>query len=99
MSLETRGEKIFYRAFIPVVSVIIGALATVVFSGSACQLGSETDFISILSSQELGGPEKLKALEIYKEVTDRPWGILRSLVSSLLFVIGAGTAYWAFNRN
>jgi hypothetical protein len=89
MSLETRKEKIIFLALVPVIAAVCGALATAIFTNTSCQLGPGTDFVTVLSNQALTGDQKLKALEIYQTVTDRPWGLVRSLLSILAVVTGA----------
>ena len=98
MSLESRKEKLFYRAFVPIGAGVIGALAAVVFSGDSCQLGPGTDFLTILRDSGLSGPEKMKALELYSQITDRPWGIVRTLMTILVFTVSAWIGYTSFGR-
>lgn len=97
MALETTREKIIYGALVPLSASVLTALATVVFTGDACQLAPGTDFLTILQNQRLSGPEKMKALELYTSVTDRPWSVVRSLTSMTTILVGAWVAMWAFN--
>jgi hypothetical protein len=51
--------------------------------------------MTVLGDTKLTGPEKLKALEVYREVTDRPWAIMRTLMTALMVLLG-GTL-WAIS--
>jgi hypothetical protein len=87
MSLESRREKIVFFGIVPVAAAICGSLITVLFTNSSCQLGPGTDFVSVLGSSGLTGDQKLKALEIYQNVTERPWNVVKSLVMILMLCL------------
>jgi ABC-type uncharacterized transport system permease subunit len=93
MSLESRRERLIYQGAIPVVAAIAGAMAATWFQSASIDQAQLHDVVALLQDPKLTSAQKLQALEIYKEITDRPWGIIRSLTSTLttaaIFVLTA----------
>jgi hypothetical protein len=93
MSLGTRKEKIVFLGLVPILAAVGGALATVLLSGDSCRLGPGTDFMTVLRDSSLTGPEKIKALEVYRDVTGRPWAVISALIS--VGAVSIGIFAWA----
>ncbi|HMG46806.1 MAG TPA: hypothetical protein VK614_05045 [Allosphingosinicella sp.] len=87
MSLETRKEKFLYQVVVPVIGAILGAIAATWFQSASIDKAQLQDVIHLLRDPLLTAPQKLQALEVYKEITDRPWSIIRSLVTTLTMTI------------
>ena len=87
MSLETRKEKIFYQVIVPIVGAVLGAITATWFQSASIDRAQLQDVIQLLRDPSLTAPQKLQALELYKEITDRPWSIIRSLVSMLTMTV------------
>ena len=87
MTIETRREKLLFYGVVPVMAAVAGALAASYATGSACP-APPPDLTSIISDATLSGPEKLKALEIYEKISDRPWDIARSFMSAFFICLG-----------
>lgn len=87
MAFETKRERLIYFGFVPIIAACAGALATALFSGQACSPGSET-LVTIMTNSSLSGPEKLKALQIYQDLADKPWALVRSLTMLLYAALG-----------
>ena len=89
MSIETRRERIIYFALVPLIAAVLGALATAIFTGQGCAIDTPNSVVDILGSSGLSSAEKMKALEVYREVSDRPWSLVRSLTTLLFVLLGA----------
>jgi hypothetical protein len=87
MAIETRREKIIFLGIVPVLGAAAGAIVARLLQGSSCP--NSLDLVAIMKSANLSGPEKLKALEIYQEVADRPWSAFSTFLSLLFFVAGS----------
>lgn len=96
MKFETRKERIILLGIIPIAAAVRGSAATVFFGGSSCQLGPGTDFMSVLQTSGMSGEEKMKVLELYRDVSDRPWSLMRSLVGIL--AVSCGMLVWALSE-
>jgi hypothetical protein len=87
MTIETRREKLLFYGVVPILAAVAGALAVTYATGSACP-APPADLTSIIRDTSLSGPEKLKALEIYEKISDRPWDIARSFMSLFFIALG-----------
>jgi hypothetical protein len=88
MSLETRRERVIYLGVVPVVGAILGAVATSIFQIAT---GPGADFptaIEVMKDASLSSADKLEVLKMIKEVSDRPWSVIRTLLTSLTFLVG-----------
>jgi hypothetical protein len=88
MTLESRREKVIYLGLVPVVAAILGSLATAIFQIAATPSSEFPTAIEILKDPLLGNAEKVKLLEMVKEIGDRPWSVIRTLTTSLTFIVG-----------
>lgn len=85
---ESRRDKILYLGIVPIAAAMAGAFVSNVLGSGVCGPGSDLDVASILQSSNLSGPDKLKALEIYREISGRPWNFLDTLGVALVFALG-----------
>jgi hypothetical protein len=103
MGIETRRDKLIYHGFIPVLGAILGAIAATWFQSANLDNSQLHYVVTLLKDPALSAQEKLQALEIYKEITDRPWSVIRSIVTffgiSLGSLIGAMTVGGFFSRS
>ena len=88
MAIETKKEKILYYAVMPIVAASAGAFVTSLIQGQSCLPSGGADLVAILKDTTMSGAQKLKALELYKEITGRPWSLV-STISGSLMGIGA----------
>jgi hypothetical protein len=92
MALETTKEKLIWQGLVPIVGAVIGAIVATWFQAATIDKAQLADVVALLKDPSLTGPQKISALEIYKEITDRPWSVLRSLVS-VGTVLGAAIGF------
>ena len=94
MAIEGRRDAIIYKIVVPVVGAIAGAIVATWLGAANADNAQLSDVVSLLKDPSLSAQQKLQALEIYKDITDRPWSVIRSLVTTLTVVGGAiGMAY------
>ena len=102
MSIESRKERILYQAVVPIAAAILGAIAATWFQSAIIDKTQLADIVHLLKDPQLTAQQKLQGLNIYKEITDRPWSVIRSLVSylglSVSMGIGAAVAGGWFQR-
>ena len=106
LTKEEKREAFLYKILVPIVGAILAAMVgTVVliwFRSANMDNAQLKDVMVLIKDPQLNASQKLQALSIYKEITDRPWSILRSLLMFLGFsissVIGALTVGGFFNR-
>jgi ABC-type uncharacterized transport system permease subunit len=96
VALESPTEKIIYGLVVPILAAVIGALVATWFGAASVDHAQVQDVVGLLKDPNLSGPQKLKALEIYKEITDRPWGLARTLVTTATIIAAAIGFAWAF---
>jgi len=93
MSLETRKDKLIYGIAVPIIGAILGAIVATWIQASTIDKAQLADVVSLLKDPQLTAQQKIQALQMYREITDRPWGIIRSLTSMLtsaaMFAVGA----------
>lgn len=96
MSLESKRERFVYQGLIPVIAAIVGAIAATWVQSANIDQAQLSDVVSMLKDPALSADQKLQALNLYKEITDRPWAILRSLTTmltmSVSIAVGAAVA-------
>ena len=94
MSLETKRERLIYQGAISVIAAIAGALAATWFQSANVDQAQLADIVKLISDPKLTAEQKIQALSLYKEITDRPWLIMRNLATTLGFAImwGIGAA-------
>ena len=88
MSIETKREKLIYYGAVPIIAAAIGATVTAWMQAYAFDQSQSLDVAAILADKTLTGKEKLQALQIYSNMTDRPWAIARSLTNFLFVALG-----------
>ena len=88
MALESRREKIIYYGVVPVVGAVLGAIAASIYAGMAADQSQLMELRAIIQDSSMTGAQKLQALEMYREMTDRPWSVVRSLVGILAVSVG-----------
>ncbi len=103
MALETAKERVIYQGIVPIIAAIIGAFAATWFQSFTVDQAQIADVVSLLKDPELKPDQKLQALKLYEQITDRPWSIIRSLTTTLTVAItmalGAMVAGGFFNKN
>ena len=82
MAIEGRRDTIIYKIIVPVAGAVAGALAASWFRAASIDNAQLSDVIALIKDPVLSASQKLQALNIYKEITDRPWAIVRSLTSA-----------------
>jgi hypothetical protein len=91
---ESRRSRIFFRAVVPITAAVIGglvgAIATAWVQAGNSDAAQMDAVVALLKDVSLTPQQKLQALEAYKEISDRPWGIIRSLTSSLTSAVAIG---------
>lgn len=99
MSIETNREKLLFYAVVPIIAAAAGAFVTSMIQGQTCLPEGGADLLAILKDGTMTGEQKLKALEVYKEVTGRPWSLIGSVSASIFAIGGFMAAYLATRRN
>lgn len=102
MRLETKRQRLLYQGLVPIAAAIIGAISATWFQSTSIDQAQLNDVISLIGDPKLSSEQKLQALELYREITDRPWAIIRSLVTAftmtLSVVVGALVFGGYFNK-
>ena len=102
MADENPRQRFVTLWVVPIVTAIIGGVAGSLFQATSFDNAQISDIVSVLKDPALLAEQKLKALEIYQQITDRPWSILRSIMTylgvALGSVIGALTVGGFFQR-
>jgi hypothetical protein len=88
VAIESTREKLIFYALVPIVAAAAGALVTNLIQGQQCLPASGDDLITILKDQSMTAPQKLQALEVYKEVTGRPWSVVATISGSIMAIGG-----------
>ncbi|MCH4894140.1 hypothetical protein GO308_13535 [Sphingomonas sp. SFZ2018-12] len=88
MSIETTREKILYLAIVPIVAAAAGAFITSLIQGQTCLPAAGADLLTILKDRSLNGEQKLQALELYSQITGRPWTIVSSVTGTITGIGG-----------
>ena len=103
MAIDSRRDRVIFHGIVPVLGAILGAIAATWFQSSNLDHAQLDDVMKLIKDQSLSPQQKLQALEIYKEITDRPWSLIRSVVSyfgiALGSIIGALTVGGFFSRH
>ena len=71
------------KLIIPVMAAIIGAIAASWFQASALDHAQLKGVVALIKDPAMSADQKIKALDIYREITDRPWSLIRTLVTSV----------------
>jgi hypothetical protein len=103
---ESQRSRVFFQAIVPISAAVIGglvgAIATTWVQAGNSDAAQMDTVVALLKDVSLTSQQKLQALETYKEISDRPWAIIRSLTSSLTsavaIAIGAMIAGGVFFR-
>ena len=85
--LQPTREKLLYQVMVPVVAALLGVIAGAIFQLFTLDKAQPVDVMSLLKDPAFSPAQKLQALNAYKEITDRPWAIIRSLVGIFTFVV------------
>jgi hypothetical protein len=96
MAIEGRRDTVIYKVIVPISGAVLGAVIATWIRSASIDNAQLKDILIMIQDSSLTGSQKLQALQLYREITDRPWSILRSLVSSLTVVAGMIGAAWAF---
>ena len=81
MAIEGRQDTIIYKVLVPIAGAVAGALAATWFGAASIDNSQLLDVITLIKDPALSAAQKLQALNTYKEITDRPWAIVRQLTS------------------
>ncbi len=84
---ETGKQRLFWQGVVPIVGAIIGAVCATWFQATTIDQAQLSDVVALLKEPQLNAQQKIQALEIYKEISDRPWSIVRSLVSTFTMAV------------
>jgi hypothetical protein len=87
MALESSKERLFWQGVVPIVGAVIGAVCATWFQASTIDQAQLSDVIALLKDPQLSAQQKIQALEIYKEISDRPWSVVRSLVNTFTLTV------------
>jgi hypothetical protein len=87
MALESRRDKLIYGGFVPIIGAVAGAIAATWFQTASLDQAQLDDVITLLKDPSLTAQQKLQALEIYREITDRPWELIRSLTTTFTMTV------------
>ena len=71
------------KVLVPIIGSVVGAIAATWFQASALDQAQLADVVELLKDPAMDATQKVKALEIYQNITDRPWSLMRSLITSL----------------
>ncbi|WP_143051844.1 hypothetical protein [Sphingomonas palmae] len=85
--LESKRDKILYQVVVPVATALLGAAAGAVFQAVTLDKAQISDVIALLKDPALTAAQKLQALAVYKEITDRPWAIIRTFSGAITFAV------------
>jgi hypothetical protein len=89
MTEDTRGQRIVKTWAIPIVTAIIGGVAGSFVQATSFDSANISDIVAVMKDPALTADQKMQALQIYEKITDRPWNIIRSLVTYLGVAVGA----------
>ena len=81
MADESRRQNLIKHWVVPIAAAVIGGIAGSFVQATIFDSAQLSDIISVLKDPALAADQKIRALEIYEEITDRPWSIIRSLVT------------------
>jgi uncharacterized membrane protein len=95
MALNTTREKLIWQGVVPIVGAIVGAVVATWFQASTIDKAQLADIIVLLKDPQLTAQQKIQALEIYREITDRPWSLVKGLASSLLGILAVSVGLFA----
>jgi hypothetical protein len=102
MALETFKERAIWQGAVPIFGAIVGAVVATWFQASTIDKAQLSDVVALLKDPQLTAQQKLQALEIYREISDRPWSVIRSLLAyggvALGSIIGALTVGGFFQK-
>lgn len=87
MALDTRAERVVYQGLIPVLGAVLGAIAATWYQSASMDSAQIGDITALLRDPQLNSQQKIQALEMYKEITDRPWYVIRSLTTSFTICV------------
>ena len=87
MAIESKREKIVYYGVFPIAAAIVGALATAIFQAANAPDFHLPNAMAVIKDTSLTSAEKIKLIEMIKDVGDRPWSVIRSLATSFTFLV------------
>jgi hypothetical protein len=88
MTDESRRQQLIKQWVVPIAAAIIGGVAGSFVQATSFDSAQVSDIVSVLKDPALSAEQKMRALEVYQEITDRPWSIIRSLVTFLGIALG-----------
>jgi hypothetical protein len=63
-------------------TTILGAILAAIFQAVTFDQAQLSDITALLRDEGLSATQKIQALNTYKEITDRPWSVIRSIVTT-----------------
>lgn len=99
---ESKMDRFVFLGAIPVVAAVMGSVVGALMQAQACSVVGASEIQSLLLNAQLTGIQKIEFMKQYMEVTDRPWGLARSVVSFLTIsgtmVVGVFATNGGFRR-
>lgn len=87
---ETTRDRVIYLGVIPLLAAVSGSAIGALVQAQSCSVIGASEIRTLLENAQMTGAQKLAFMKDYLELTDRPWGIVRSIVS--LITMGASAA-------
>jgi hypothetical protein len=89
MAEESPRQRIVKNWVVPIAAAVIGGIAGSFVQATSFDTAQVSDIISVMKDPSLTAEQKIQALQIYEKITDRPWSIIRSMVTYLGIALGS----------
>ena len=89
MSEQSRGQQIVKNWVVPVCAAVVGGIAGSFVQATSFDTAQVSDIVAVMKDPALTADQKLQALQIYEKITDRPWSIIRSLLTYFSIALGS----------
>lgn len=92
---ETKIDRIVYLGAIPLLAAVAGSAVGALLQAQSCSVIGVSEIRALLENAQLSGPQKLDFMKLYMELTDRPWSVVRSIVTTFTLLSSTALAYYA----
>lgn len=97
---ESKKDRIIFLGIIPILAAICGGAAGALIQAQSCSVVGATELRALIENAQMTGTQKLEFMKLYTSITDRPWEIVRSIVTysaaasaSLIGLFAAGGGF------
>jgi hypothetical protein len=86
----------------PLLAAVSGSAVGALMQAQSCSVIGASEIRTLVENAQMTGAQKLAFMKDYLELTDRPWGIVRSIISFITFggssMLGLYAATGGFGR-